>query len=101
MNRLAVASLCSVISLAREQRERSNLAHLMMLHDDLVHKFDQEANEADANSGLFERFWGGNKDEKDTKEGDQQDKKPEEDQKSKSDDKQTQEKKQTEDKKTS
>ena len=42
----------------------------MMLHDEMVHKFDQEANEADANSGLFERFWGGNKDEKDTKEGD-------------------------------
>ena len=64
MNRLAAVSLCSVISLAREQREQTNLARLMMLHDDLVHKFDQEANEADANSGLFERFFGGNKDDK-------------------------------------
>ena len=32
----------------------------MMLHDDLVHKFDQEVNES--NSGLFDKLWG--KDEK-------------------------------------
>ena len=41
----------------------------MMLHDEMVHKFDQETNEADANSNLFDRLWG-SKDEK--KEGEDQ-----------------------------
>ena len=59
MNRFAVASLFSVISLAREQRERASLAQLMMLHDDLVNHLDPNENEADAN--IFERLWGGNK----------------------------------------
>ena len=63
MNRLAITSLLSLISLAREQGEHKSLAQLMMLHDEMVHKFDQEANEADANSNLFDRFWG-DKDEK-------------------------------------
>ena len=40
----------------------------MMLHDEMVHKFDQETNEADANSNLFERIWG-SKDEKKEGEG--------------------------------
>ena len=61
MNRLAITSLFSLVSLAREQGERKSLAQLMMLHDEMVHKFDQEANEADSN--LFDRFWG-SKDEK-------------------------------------
>ena len=68
MNRLAFASLFSLISLAREQGEHKSLAQLMMLHDEMVHKFDQEANDAETNSNLFERIWGG-KDEKKEVEG--------------------------------
>ena len=62
MNRLAIASLFSVISLAREQRERASLSQLLMLHDELVNHLDPDANEADPN--LFERFWGSEKDNK-------------------------------------
>ena len=54
MNRLAIASLFSVISLAREQRERASLSQLLMLQDELVNHLDPDANEADSN--LFERF---------------------------------------------
>ena len=71
MNRFAIASLLSVISLAREQRERASLSQLLMLHDELVNHLDPDANEADSN--LFERFWGGSEDNKeggvDDKEG--------------------------------
>ena len=56
MNRVAAASLCSIVSLASEQRDQKSLAQLMMLHDELVQKFDNEANET--NSSLFDGLWG-------------------------------------------
>lgn len=62
MNRLAIASLCSVIATARDQREHATLAQLMMLHDEMVQHLDQETNEADAN--LFDRLFGGGDDKK-------------------------------------
>ena len=69
MNRLAISSLFSVISLAREQRERASRSQLLMLHDEFVNHLDPDDNEADSN--LFERFWG--KDNKEEQVGDKED----------------------------
>ena len=83
MNRLTIASLCycSIASLA-SARDPKKLTYLMNLHDELVHKFDQEVNES--NSGLFDKLWG-----KDEKKEDQESEKKDEGEQPKSDKKQS------------
>ena len=56
MNRLAITSLFSLISLAREQGEHKSLAQPMMLHDEMVHKFDQDIQKLVSSTPGFSRL---------------------------------------------